>query len=655
MHKEQQFNRSANQVFFGLALLSIGLLALVLPRLAVAQPAAQPVAEFEFGFDDKANPGELVNSGGTGIGAPTLAYMRGSAARTAIDGGRYGRGLALDGGGSIEMGALLRDPSAGFYLAMWIKLSQNQQGQFLLADNSFSLELNQGSLVYRDQSGGVTGPAIPFGSLQIPADGKFHHLFVQLRGQTFFARLDFRPEEFAKPAKVPMTPTAWFVGQGLVGVMDDLWLTVNSRSAEDLRRNFDPNYCGQKAAWVCKEIVFNMTPSGWGQEVPVRAKVEINPQQCNPSKPCPLLVRSSGGGACGDDYNMHETFIDGDPAGRFGAFVTVSVDPTCQASHDYYQYPHESSQLVAAKSYLLDPATSPTLGAIKLVDLVEGPGYLAIGGSHGAGAVSVMAVLEADYPRRTFAMSSTKFAAHCAYHEGAFCPSVMESFDQENFGTAGHDDANPLISVLNKEINLVDAFTSELAASRELGVSWGFSTTGAVCDAQGGVVCFEEGMNFTYSGRRARQAWQAVEPAGEPTGYFFENDRKDCSHVSLEADQRLCVACFLRVGRAAMPSTCGECLNPGLFPPGPELPTSCAFCCDAQGCTKGACEVVVGDGGSRDGAVSDGGVPSADAGQGEQVAEVCGCSSKGGGLDQSGGLALLLSALFAIRNLRPKA
>jgi hypothetical protein len=375
-----------------------------------------------------------------------------------------------------------------------------------------------------------------------------------------------------------------------------------------------PEYCGGDDL-RCAEQVFTMTPDGWPQVVPVRYKVIYDPSVCSKAKPCPLLFKIGGGGGCPNNY------VDcGDYARR--GFVVATVDPFCETSGAYFEFPTESSQFVEVKRRIFDPERAPEINGTPVLELIAGSEYFATGCSHGAFAVASWAFMEEDFPARTFAQSGGFYAYHCAYHQNGLCPKYMEGYDERFFGGYPHSESDPLIIAAHERIELVEHIDSAFVASREFGASWGvdLSPETPMCNDSGRDLCFEEGVGITYAARRLRDVWQRTQPEDAPTGYFFENQRGDCLHCHLDEQQKDCVACFLHHGRGAMAQRCPSCLD---YPAGGPV-SDCDIDCTDNGCVIGhdgdggiggdagqSDADVGGDGGERDAAVDAGAQPDA--------------------------------------------
>ncbi|MFC1609796.1 hypothetical protein ACFL6C_02470 [Myxococcota bacterium] len=98
--------------------------------------------------------------------------------------------------------------------------------------------------------------------------------------------------------------------------------------------------------------------------------------------------------------------------------------------------------------------------------------YLATGCSHGGGVVTQWAVQEIDHPARTFAVSGANLSIHCTYHFG-FCPWFQQQVDEALEMSWPHDDSDPRMYDIHRDVEKLHLIDAELTRSRELGASWG--------------------------------------------------------------------------------------------------------------------------------------------------------------------------------------
>lgn len=519
-------------------------------------PAAAGAQVVELTFDDGpdgSGPADgraavVNNQEAFPVGSPWFsARLVGDAHRSMIGEGRYGRAAALGGGGdAVEITGALGGTT--LYFVMWLRASDATPGWVGVLEHSIGVRLEGGALSAQVWDAAAGAYVVRDLGLSIPDDGAFHHVGVQvdLAALSVGAMVDFGAE--AEVTGLPAPPPAsgpLLIGLGLVGAVDEL--TIFQDQVPD-RFDFDPADCGDPTgALACREEVFTTTPRGWGWPVPVRVKTVYDPARCTAASPCRLLFLISGGGKCNDNYYPGETVASFARAG----YAAATVDPYCENTTTFTQWPHETSQIVDARAFLRDRSA--------LSGIIDAEPYYATGGSHGAGLVAHLAVREAEFPARTFAMSANA-SPHCAYH-AVMCEDQRDYVDAY-FVPFPHDDSDPRTPLLHAAVEIPAALTTDIVRSREFGASWGvdLSPASSVCAPDGSTLCYEEALGFTYGGRRLRDAWRALEDPGSPTGYFFEVHSADCLHGVGSAEWD-CVHCFFDHGRAGMPAACPACLT----------------------------------------------------------------------------------------------
>jgi len=483
------------------------------------------------------------------VGSPWFtARLAGAAHRSAVGEGRYGRAAVLAGGSdAIEIAGPLGGTT--LYFLMWIRTSGASSGWVGLVEHSLGLRLEDGALSVQVWDPAAGAYVVRNLGLTLPRDGAFHHLgvLVDLASRSVGALVDFTAA--ATVDHLPPVPPATAplrVGLGLVGAVDELTL-FQDRYPD--RFDFDPEDCGDPAGTLaCREEVFTTTPRGWAWPVPVRVKTVYDPARCTPASRCRLLFLLSGGGKCNDNYEQAETVVAFARAG----YAAATVDPYCENTTAFAQWPHETSQIVQARAFLRDRSA--------LSGILAADPYEAVGTSHGAGLVAYLALREAEFPARTFAMSANA-SPHCAYH-AVLCED-MRNYVDAYWVPFPHDDSDPRIAALHAAVELPDVLTTDIVRSREFGASWGvdLSPESPVCAPDGTHRCYEEGLGFTYGGRRLRDAWRALEDPAAPTGYFFEVQSSDCRHGLGSSAEWDCVRCFLDHGRLGMGTACPACLT----------------------------------------------------------------------------------------------
>ncbi len=486
---------------------------------------------------------------GSGVRGLTLT---GSAHRSAFGEGYYGRAADLDGGGALAVSGWDVTAHEAGAVAMWVRARDVAGGRLFHVEDTVALSLQGGQLVLEvwDELGGVE--VVPTGA-SWPGDGAWHHLAFAITGGDGLLEawlyLDFAEAAFVDGSLTePPDPEAVTLGAGFDGWIDEL--AIFDRVPDDGDAwDADPDHeC--PPGMSCGEEVIAVTPAGLSRQVPVRIKTMVDPEQCNPETPCPLLVAISGGGKCADNYaprgDVEYYAADG--------FVAVTVDPYCEGDNAFETYPHETSQLVAAKDHLMDD--SP------LAPSIDGPDYVATGCSHGCGSVTSWMMLEEDHPHRTWGNSCSLDWILCAYVAGELCPRVDEFLEQRIVEQIGTLDLSDPAGEAYYATQPIAAITPETVASREFAASWGRNLEGDVCTPDGYSDCLEESMwGMTYSSLRVRDIWQRLEPAGAPTGYFVENHESDCKHcASVGTPAWDCASCLLKHGRGGMDQACPECL-----------------------------------------------------------------------------------------------
>jgi hypothetical protein len=491
---------------------------------------------------------ETMSSGVTGT--PLVAVLTGTALRSALDEGFYGRAADFPGGaGAIEITGWEEATVGTLALYMWVRARSVAGGTLVERPGMFAVSLSGGEIMLEPGDG---SPAVSLGR-SLPGDGFFHHVTLILDlssgSPVVTAAVDAvlgDPVPVTLPAVAP--ETAVIVGSGLDGMIDELHVSQDTPAERDLF-DFNPAYC--PAGLSCLEEVLLTTPDGLTREVPVRFKSVHDPALCTAAAPCPLLFDISGGSKCADDYAEPSSVAAFAAAG----FFVVTVDAYCEGKDTFRLFPAETSQYVTAKNHMIT--------ASSLRELIAGESYVATGCSHGAGAVAAWALREEDYPGRTYARSPG-MDGHCALHAGVLCPAVAAVHEQrfiDNFGS--HDDELPGIRAWHETITSVETLTADIVASREIAVSWGINLVGPACNEDGSFACMEEGLwGMNYGNRRFRDGWLRLEQDGSPTGYFVEDHGADCRHcAAIDSLAFECGLCLLRHGRAQMEARCPVCLT----------------------------------------------------------------------------------------------
>jgi MYXO-CTERM domain-containing protein len=554
-----------------------------------------------------------------------------------MDEGRYGRAAELMGdAGGLELAPWQPRAAQAFY--MWLS-PRNTSGGFIVShEDSWDLHFASGELMigaYRASGEYVT---IPTGVVW-PDDGEFHHLTAGLDATGASPRVVVAVDRaVSAPIDIGFTPrpssAPLRLGTELDGFLDEL-LIKNAVPPEpdDL---FDrlPDYCPDGTA--CVEEVIHVTPRGFTHEVPVRFKSVYDATECTPTSPCPLVFDISGGNTCADDYDGPWAVAALVQAG----FVVVTVDLYCEGDQDTRLFPHETSQLVAVKDYVL------TDGAVR--ELISGPDYAATGCSHGAGTVAHWAMREEDHPARTYSRS-TGGAGLCGHVAEETCPEVVEG-RMRMFDVDMLDLEDRQLRALHEDNDLVGMIDEDVTRTREIARSWGVNLEGPVCHADGSYACTEEGLwAMTYASRRFRDVWERHQPPGQPSGYFVQDRGADCRHCAPPTSEAFrCGVCMLRHGRSAMEVECPECLtydDPTIErgPPGELCPIEASWYTDPLASAADP------DAGVTDaGLVADGSVdtvrPSTDGG--------CGCANAGAGARPHGWWWLVAAGLLLSRRRR---
>jgi MYXO-CTERM domain-containing protein len=601
---------------------------------------ARAVRLIELQFDDGPD-----GSGADGEYARLLNQQEGpiadislvdGARRTSIDRGKFGRAAEFDGDSASIAVRPLRDdlPSARFFGA-WVALDAASTGDgwlFLIPD-SFGVRLQNREIVAsaHDGSGWVNHPT----GVAVPNDELFHHIAFELReedgGVRVAAAVDFGAAGTSDPVSAQEAPAeqVLYVGRGLDGRLDELLIGAQL-SAEDTSFDRDPNDCGGNLQCAEEQVV--TTPTGYDFSVSSRVKTVWDPNTCNESNPCPLLIAVSGGGSCADDYPSPGSVRLYAAAG----FVVAAVDPYCVGDiYEFQLYPDETDQLIATKDFAFEAGAAS--------DLVVPDTYHATGCSHGANVVTLWALRADDKPQRTFARSA--FSAGACHYHGQMCEEFRQQADEVIFaGNTARDLDSEAMQLLWDQFEMTQYVGANVAAQIEYGASWGVDTTPdtPTCGPNGELECYEQGAGFTYAGRTMSRLWRQMQPQDAPTGYFFEYDDQDCKHCAI-GDKAPCVACFLKVGRAGMQDNCPECLNLGIG----EQPPMCELSCDEQGC-----EIGEGgdDAGTTDGGAADVADPDPPASDGQSSG--CACSTPGPPHTPLASLVTLSVLGIAVRRLR---
>ncbi len=483
-----------------------------------------------------------------------MAKLTGSARRSAIHEGRYGRAADLpDGRGAIEVIGWRDVPGERYAVHMWVHPRAVDGGNLLELVGRFAVGLRAGRLVVETVDAEGAWSAHPFPDAALTADGLFHHvvLGIDVRGAVprFELYLDFEP---AGRVEAPLLPVIGEpvvrLGSGFNGMIDELMIS-NTGIQEGSLFDYSPVYC--PPGLVCLEEVLTTVPTDFSHRVPVRFKSIYDPDRCTPSRPCPLLFDISGGGACADDYQDLGSVTTFAEAG----FLVVTVDLYCEGDGDTNEYPTETSQLIVVKDHMLTRS--------RLRELIEGPQYLATGCSHGAGTVTAWSLREADHPERTYARSAS-LDPHCGLHAGVQCPAIIERLEGQIVELLGaHDHEDPRAVDLHRTHTPVELVTAEVVSSRQLALSWGINLEGPKCTEDGQPACNEEGLwAMRYGARRLRDRWMMLEAKANPTGYFVEDHGADCRHCAPPGSRAFqCGLCLLVHGRQGMGTACPACLT----------------------------------------------------------------------------------------------
>lgn len=541
-------------------------------------------------FDDIGGDHVITNSNGWTPPSQDNLYFTGNAHRSNISEGKYGRAAVFTGKveDAVTLPEYAYDLNTYTFIA-WIKTIDNAKGWIFSKDGSYGLRLNAGEIEIAAYDSNTSKFVSYSSGIIIPADNNFHHLiaYFDVFSLQVYLQMDFGQIKTVGPIISPPVSQIFSIGREFNGMIDELYV----REGKTLDYfDFNPADCGD-ASLSCIEDYFVMTPNNivsgnltlWEQEEPVRYKIVHDPQICNKNTPCPLLFLISGGGSCADDYSHYDLGFYAKQG-----FVVATIDPYCESSVKWNIYPVETSQFIAVKNRIFNTETSPLIQNYKAYEIIKGTDYSATGCSHGAGSVAQWTLNEKDYPTRIFSQSAVLFSAHCAYHN-VWCKFHQKIFDEGALSYWAseeiawpHDDSDPRWYAAHGAMSAERIITEEFAKNHEVGLSWGIDLTPetpACTDTQ--FNCFEEAVGFRYSSLRARDRWKSMEPKEAPTGYFIENTNGDCLHCKLSYEQSLCVACFLKHGRAAMSQECPSCLELSEGGPAPQ----CDIECNAeQGC-----------------------------------------------------------------------
>lgn len=491
----------------------------------------------ELTFDDGPDGDATPHLNNMETGGEVEARFIGGARRTAIDAGRYGRAAELSGG-AVEITGWSR--RARFIAHVWVRTEDVTRGDILRQAGAFALRLAGGELVVE-----IGGESLPTG-VAWPDDGGWHHL--TFRGvfedpARATVSLDFAPEvEVEARGGLPEVEALLRFGDGLDGWLDELIVANRESATVDAEQdafNRDPDACPE--GMVCVEDVFEMTPTPLDFAVPVRTRTVWDPTVCTDAAPCTLVMAIQGGAACANDFTSPRELR---PLTAEG-LVVVTVDPYCEGGGRTTVTETEMEQVIEAKARAL-----ASEGAAR--SRILGDDYGAYGCSHGAEAVLVWALTEADHPARTFAASAGG-SGICARVAGKLCgvPASLGGIPVESDRARAAHTRGDFVMALDPEI----------VGTREVARSWGRNLEGPVCTADGRVACSEEGQfGMTYASRRFRDVWSAME--GAPTGYFVEDVGADCRHCAPPGSEAFrCGVCLLRWGRAGMEAACPGCLD----------------------------------------------------------------------------------------------
>lgn len=573
---------------------------------------------------------------------PATATLVGSAVRSALSAGRYGRAAAFPDGAGHVLIAGIPQVSQSVTAFFWVKAKTLTQGTLFEAVGLFKLLVDKSTLQFEIAQDGGSAKRVSLGAF--PTDGDWHHLTLTVDRSASTPKLSVEIDAsllgsttsaLVKPAVG--TPDV-LLGEGFSGWIDELLIKPGLPNDSDL---FDrsPTHC--PAGLTCQEEVLTITPTGFTHEVPVRFKSIYDSSLCSVAKPCPLLFDVSGGNDCADDYQSPASVARFAKAG----FFVVTGDAYCEADSSTQPYPTETSQYIAIKEHVR--SKSPLKGLIK-----TGP-YHASGCSHGAGMVTVWMLHEADHPTRTYARSPP-LDGLCVHANLVTCPAVhaeREAAVAETQGRSTIDWEHASVKKLQAVIAAPEHISAEIARSREFALSWGINLSGPVCNADGSFACNEEGQwGMNWSARRFRDTWTKREPKGQPTGFFVEDHNKDCQHCAPTDSQAFaCGLCLLRHGRAGMATECASCLDYS----GSEI---------EPGAAAGTCDILASwysdplvasatDGGLRDAGVTDGGSVD-DGGARPSTAGGGCCSMAGASPSSSSALALLLLVALCLTRRR---
>jgi hypothetical protein len=517
--------------------------------LCVGHPGtAAAQYQLELTFDDGDDYSSTPELNNLETGTPVTARLGGTARRSGLHEGRYGRAADLPGAaGHVEVSGWTPAPELVFHV--WVSARGTDAGEVIAQGGRWRLFFDAGALrvAFFHADGGTSVSAA---SLPWPSGGGFHHVTVGVAGltglPTVTVTLDFA-DTIALSAERDLD--TWDqtlrLGSGLDGLIDEVILANRAAATLDAdqdRFNRDPFHC--PPGTVCVEEVMTLVPRTFVRQVPVRWKSVHDPAVCAPATPCPLLFAIQGGGACNNDYAMPADVV---PMVRAG-FVVVTIDPYCEGEGETFVPETEVSQFVAVKDRVF--AAGP------VADRLTGPDYHATGCSHGAEAVLVWAMREPDHPLRTFARSGG-VSGFCARVAGELCMYL---------GGTEHlpvDVESEEARLRHQDTDMVGWVTAQTVATREIARSWGVNLEGPRCPSGGLPGCLEEGLwGMTYGSRRFATRWEAEEDPLAPTGYFVEDVGADCRHCAPAGSVAFeCGLCLLRHGRAGMEAACPACLT----------------------------------------------------------------------------------------------
>jgi hypothetical protein len=516
---------------------------------SIAPSTAAARIQVEVTFDDGSDLSTTPELNNLETGSSVKVALSGSARRSALTQGRYGRAAEFPAG----QGAILVKgwvPPSEAVMKLWVLARDTATGSLMAHPGSWDLRLENGQLALSLVS--TSGQVVVLAQrLAWPTDGAFHHLSVaisSLKGiPTFSVALDFQtPTAFTSNLDPAEVTAPLRFGTGFDGFIDELLVAEGSlvlRSAEQDEFNRNPIAC--LAGTACKEVVFTMTPRTFDHAIPVRFKAMHDPKLCSASSPCPLLFAINGGEACANDYTPPSDLASMVAQG----FVVVTVDPYCEGEGKTGVPETEVPQFIESKNRVFADAA--------LAAVLSSSDYHATGCSHGAEAVILWSLFEVDHPARTFARSGA-VGGMCSFAAGKIC-GKENAFAQVPASTVESED----FKARHLRSDAVMAISRSVAATREIARSWGANLDGPVCTADGGTACTEEGKwAMTYASRRFRDVWEANQNPSNPSGYFVEDRGADCRHCAPpDSEAFRCGMCLTRWGRVAMATQCPDCLT----------------------------------------------------------------------------------------------